>query len=221
MYNSIHCRIALGISIITLLIFGLFTFPLSQRTNAQLQSDKLYYKMMASDNNISNRWIPPSSYVTISLGRNSLEADGGNNNNNAVVTWNQLITGIGLQNKTPPPYFARNYALMHVAIYDALLQSTSKNNNNEKPAEVAVVAGVAAEVLAYLFPENFSSIAALEERQITHIQGYNTSQILDSRIIGHDVGKKVIAYSKMDASDALWDETLPSRSQGIGQVQIL
>ena len=79
MCNSIHCRIVLGISITTLLIFGLYTFPLSQRTNTQLQSDKLYYKMMASDNNISNRWIPPSSYVTISLGRNSLEADGGNN----------------------------------------------------------------------------------------------------------------------------------------------
>src|SRR5688500_16249685 len=83
MDNSIRYRIVLGISITTLLIFGLYTFPLSQRTNAQLQSDKLDYKMMASDNNIfSNRWIPPS-YVTISLGRNSSEAAGGNNNNNA------------------------------------------------------------------------------------------------------------------------------------------
>src|SRR5687768_17782532 len=80
MDNSIRYRIVLGISITTLLIFGLYTFPLSQRTNAQLQSDKLDYKMMASDNNIfSNRWIPPPSYVTISLGRNSSEAAGGNN----------------------------------------------------------------------------------------------------------------------------------------------
>jgi hypothetical protein len=52
MYNSIRYSIVLEISITTLLIFGLYTFPLSQRTNAQLQSDKLDYKLMASDNNI-------------------------------------------------------------------------------------------------------------------------------------------------------------------------
>jgi membrane-associated phospholipid phosphatase len=210
MYNSIRYSIVLEISITTLLIFGLYTFPLSQRTNAQLQSDKLDYKLMASDNNIfSNRWIPPS-YVTISLGRNSSEAAGGNNNNNAVVTWNQLITTIGLEKKIPPPYLARDYALMHIAIYDALLQPTNKTSNNEKPAELAIVAGAAAEVLAYLFPENSSSIAALEEQQITYIPGHNTSQIIEGRIIGHDVGKKVIAYAKTDTSDARWNGTTPS-----------
>ena len=156
MDNSIRYRIVLGISITTLLIFGLYTFPLSQRTNAQLQSDKLDYKMMASDNNIfSNRWIPPS-YVTISLGRNSSEAAGGNNNNNnAVVTWNQLITTIGLEKKIPPPYLARDYALMHIAIYDALLQPTNKTNNNEKPAELAIVAGARSRGVGIFIPRKF------------------------------------------------------------------
>jgi len=159
-------------------------------------------------------FVSPPSYVTISSHRNSSEAVGvnNNNNNNAVLTWNQLLTDIGLQKKTSPPYFAHDYALMHVAIYDALLQSTNKNtNNNEgKPAEAAIVAGAAAEVLTYLFPENLTSIAALEEQQIARIQGQNGSQILDGRMIGHIVGKKVIAYTKTDRSDAQWNETTPS-----------
>jgi hypothetical protein len=76
----------------------------------------------------------------------------------------------------PAPYLARDYALMDVAIYDALFQPT--NNNNEKPADVAIVAGAAAEVLSYLFPENFTSIAVLEGQQITHIQGHDVAKII-------------------------------------------
>jgi hypothetical protein len=95
---------------------------------------------------------------------------------------------------------------MHVAIYDALLQSTNNNTDNRRPSEEAIVAGAAAEVLAYLFPEHLTSIAALEERQLTHIAGHDTSQIVDSRTIGHDVAKKVIAYAETgnNSSDEEW-----------------
>jgi membrane-associated phospholipid phosphatase len=199
--------ICLRIFISALLIFSLTTFHLSQRSNPQLQSDnELYYGMMYP-NNTSNQWKQSSS-VTTSLYRNLSEASiQDTSNNNTIVSWNQLITAIGLQKKTPAPYLARDYALMHVAIFDALLQSTNKNKNNEKPAEVAIVAAAAADVLAYLFPENSTSIAALEEQQITDIQGHNTSQIMRGKIIGHDVGKKVIAYAKTDASDVRWNGT--------------
>jgi membrane-associated phospholipid phosphatase len=78
---------------------------------------------------------------------------------------------------------------------------------------VAIVAGAAAEVLAYLFPENFGSIAALEEQHLTHIAGHDTSQIVEGRTIGHDVGKKIIAYAETgnNSSDQeWWNEKVPS-----------
>lgn len=189
-----HLRIYLTILITLLLFFALSEYHSPQGSNAQFQSDnKVYYKIISSNSSKAIRGDESS-------------------NNNAVVTWNQLMTTIGLQKKTPPPYFARDYALMHVAIHDALFQSAN-DKNNEKPAEIAIVAGAAAEVLAYLFPENFSSIAALEQQQIRQIQGYTTSQILDSRTIGHDIGKKVIVYAKTDnTSDIRWNQSLPSGS---------
>jgi hypothetical protein len=203
MCNHNCFRMCFRILMTALLIFSLSAFHLPQSGNAQLQSDNKvhYYKMMMSDNDALSQLKYSSSYATNSLRRNFSEAvaQDTSNNNNAIVSWNELVTAIGLQKKTSPPYFARDYALMHVAIYDGLLQPTnnnSSNNNEEEPAEVAIVAGAAAEVLEYLFPENFTSIAALEEQQITHIQGQNSSQIISGWTIGHDIGKKVMAYAK-------------------------
>jgi hypothetical protein len=216
-------RMCLEILITPALIFGLSAFYLSQETNTVFQPDKVYFKMMSDNNDTSNQW-KQSSAITIPFHKNSSKAiirgDDSSSNNNAVVSWNQLITTIGLQKKIPAPYLASDYALTHVAIYDALLQVVNKSNNNnsanEKPAEVAVVAGAAAEVLTYLFPENYSSIAILEKQQITHIQGYDTFQTIEGWTTGHNIGKKVIAYAKTDnnnnnnSSDAQWNATLPS-----------
>jgi membrane-associated phospholipid phosphatase len=157
----------------------------------------------------TNQWEHSLSIMT-SLHRNFSEVVVRQNisNNNAIVSWNQLMTAISLQKNMPAPYLARDYALMHVAIYDALLQSNvnNTNNNNKKSTEVAIVAGAAAEVLAYVFPEHLTSIAALEEQQLTHIAGHDTSQIVDSRTIGHDVAKKVLAYAETgnNSSDEEW-----------------
>jgi membrane-associated phospholipid phosphatase len=209
-------RVYLGIFITVLLFLSLSVLPLSHWTNAQSQlNDNVDYEMKFdnSDGDYStNEWGQSLSIMT-SLNRDFSEAvEQDTSNNNAIVSWNQLMTAIGSQKNMPAPYLARDYALMHVAIYDALLQPINNNTNNKKSSEEAIVAGAAAEVLAYLFPENFNSIAALEEQQLTHIVGYDTSQIVDGKTIGHDVGKKVIAYAEMDnTSDApWWNETVPS-----------
>jgi membrane-associated phospholipid phosphatase len=222
-YNKYGCfSVYLGIFITVLLFLGLSVVPLSQRTNAQTQlDDNVDHKMMFDNNEgdatTSNHW-EQSLFMMTSVNRDFSEALGQNiSNNNPIVSWNQMMTALGLQKNMPAPYLARDYALMHVAIYDALLQSTNNNNNNtnnKKTAEAAIVAGAAAEVLAYLFPENIASIAALEEQQLTHIAGHNTSQIVDGKTIGHDVAKKAIAYAEtIDTSDAqLRNETAPSSS---------
>jgi PAP2 superfamily len=186
-------RAYLGISITLLLFLSLSVSNLSQRTTAQPQlDDNVHYYSL-------HKTFPKAVMSDTS------------NNSNPVTSWNQLMTAISLQKEIPAPYLARDYALMHVAIHDALLQPTNEiTNNNEKPAEVAIVAGAAAEMLAYLFPENFTSIAALEEQQITHIKGHDNSQVADGNTIGHDVGKKVIEYAKTETTDTQWNETVPS-----------
>jgi membrane-associated phospholipid phosphatase len=209
-------RVYLGILITVLLFFSLSIVPLSHRTNAQphLNDNKVDYEMIfdnndgSDDNSSTDQWEQSLSMMT-SLNRDFPQTVGRNiSNNNPIVSWNQMMTTIGSQKNIPAPYLARDYALMHIAIYDALLQSTNNNAaNNKKSSEGAIVAGAAAEVLAYLFPENFASIAALEEQQLTtHIVGDDTSQIVDLRTIGHDVAKKVIAYAETgnDSSDEEW-----------------
>jgi hypothetical protein len=206
-----RCRMYLGILITVLLFFSLLLAPLSHRTNAQphLNDNKVDYEMIFGNNdNNTNQWKQSLSMMT-SLNRDFSQTVGQNiSNNNPIVSWNQMMTTIGSQKNIPAPYLASDYALMHVAIYDALLQSTNNNNtaNNKKSSEGAIVAGAAAQVLEYLFPENFASIVTLEEQQLTHIAGHDTSQIVDGRIIGHDVAKKVIAYAETgnNSSDEEW-----------------
>ena len=215
-----RCRMYLGILITVLLFFSLSTVPLSHRTNAQphLNDNTVDYEMIFDndgndDNSSTNQWEQSLSMMT--LNRDFSQTVGQNiSNNNPIVSWNQMMTAIGSQKNIPAPYLARDYALMHVAIYDALLQSTNNNNdNNKKSSERAIVAGAAAEVLAYLFPENFASIVTLEEQQLTHIAGDDTSQIVDLRTIGHDVAKKVIAYAETgnnSSDEEWWNLKMPS-----------
>lgn len=226
-YGGGNCKICdpsrmyLGIFIAVLLLFGLLVVPLLQGTNAQPHlNDKVNYETIFDDNDdgggddSTNQWEQSLSMMT-SLNGDFSKALGQNiSSNNAIVSWNQMMTTIGLQKWMPAPTLARDYALMHIAIYDALLQSTNNNNtNNKKSAEVAIVAGAAAEVLAYLFPEYFASIAALEEQQLTHIAGHDTSQIVDGRTIGQNVGKEIIAYAETgnnSSDEESWNEKMPS-----------
>jgi membrane-associated phospholipid phosphatase len=210
-----RCRVYLGILITVLLFFSPLVSPLSHRTNAQphLNDNKVDYEMIFGNNDDNtNQWEQSLSMMT-SQNRDFSEALGQNiSNNNAIVSWNQMMTVIGSQKNMPAPYLASDYALMHVAIYDALLQSTN-NTDNSIPLEEAVIAGAAAEVLAYLFPEHLTSIAAFEERQLTHIAGHDNSQIVDSRTIGHDVAKKVIAYAETgnnSSDEEWWNLKMPS-----------
>ncbi len=55
---------------------------------------------------------------------------------NPVVTWNQFTTTLGLQHHVPAPYLARDYALVHVAIYDALLLTINNNNGFAVGAQI-------------------------------------------------------------------------------------
>jgi hypothetical protein len=146
-------------------------------------------------------------------------------NNNSVVTWNEMTTSIGLQKKVSPPYLARDYALVHVAMYDALLKIMKIKEYNSTPAaQTAIAAGAASEVLTYLFPDNATQIAALEAAQLAAgMRGYdndnnsnnNAGQITSASTIGHNIGKKVVNYARTDGSSEVWNGTMPPPSPGV------
>ena len=99
--------------------------------------------------------------------------------------WHDIALSEVMRNNLPWNYAMRDFALLHVAIYDAMVAAwDSKYRYNRKrpsevdgklttelanprspsyPAEHAVAAGAAAEVLSYIFPDRVSDFAAKAE----------------------------------------------------------
>ncbi|HVE46245.1 MAG TPA: vanadium-dependent haloperoxidase [Acidimicrobiales bacterium] len=134
-----------------------------------------------------------------------------------------------------PPLSSRNYALVHVAMYDAAVASWHWKYAYEVeppegvdtlvpagaefsyPSEHAAMAGAASTVLAALYP-NESALRLeemAEEAATSRVQaGTNTpSDVAAGLDLGRAVGEKVIAYAKTDGADQKWDGKRPP---GIG-----
>ena len=124
---------------------------------------------------------------------------------NPVVSWNVFTGELGVLHNHGPPDLARDYVLVHVAIYDALLLA---NNMKGNPSQAAIVAGAASEVLQHLFPENVEQIIAMESSEIASLPE-EKGKINSGLNIGHNVGKKVVAYAKADGYDTVWDGIIP------------
>lgn len=127
---------------------------------------------------------------------------------NPVVTWNTFTGRLGVLHQHGPPDLARDYVLVHVAIYDALLKANSIKGN---PSQAAVVAGAASEVLQYLFPDNAAQIIGVESSEIASIHD-KKGKIQNGLDIGHKIGKKVVKYAKTDGYNTPWDGNIPPGS---------
>ncbi len=125
---------------------------------------------------------------------------------NPVIVWNQLTTTLGLSHKLPPPFLAHDYALVQVAIYDALLS----NANNKTVSQTAIVAGAAHEVLSYLFPMDATTISSTFNSQLTSITRYTSDNIQSATKQGEKTGDAVIAYAQTDGSSNAWDGVIPT-----------
>ncbi len=139
---------------------------------------------------------------TASYGRPS----GGPKYNNPPVFWNDVTTELGRKAGLPPPLFARAYALVQVAIYDALVVGHDLRRGGLK--EEAVAAGAASEVLLYLFPNDRARI----QDAVTSQFGVHRPRGVFARawFLGQTVGKLVVDYGKKDGSDAVFTGTPPS-----------
>ncbi len=134
-----------------------------------------------------------------------------------------------------PVRSSRILALLHVAIYDALVATWDAKYAYERrppfqvdrrvrrrvpdpgvpsyPSEHAAAAAAAAAVLEYLFPledpERFRSmVRAVAEARIAAGVAF-PSDVEAGLALGRAVAERVIAYAKTDGSDAEWTGTMP------------
>src|SRR5574341_1894799 len=100
------------------------------------------------------------------------------------TVWNELTTELGLKAKLPPPALARAYALVQVAIYDAIVAHL----DGYQPPR-ALAAGAASLVLNYLFPSDAARIKEVTEEQIQLSVGPNPGLINAGFRIGRGKGQ--------------------------------
>ena len=126
---------------------------------------------------------------------------------NPVVFWNQLTRDLGTAAKLPPPMLARDYALVQVGVFEALVASGNRLRGHLPPQ--AVAAGVASRVLTFLFPADGALIDAAAAEQIS-LAGGPQGAVLGGWALGRAVGQIVVARGKRDGSNLPFDGTVPS-----------
>lgn len=133
------------------------------------------------------------------------------------------------------PRVARGMSMMNVAIYDALIAAWNAKytyqrlrpsqvdptlatwvavpNSPAYPAEHAVVAGAAAAILGYVYPDDAPMFEAKAEeaahsRVLAGVQ--YPSDVEAGLELGRQVAQLVIERANIDGSDATWDGTMPT-----------
>ena len=122
-----------------------------------------------------------------------------------VLFWGDLTTTLSRAGALPPPRFARAYALIHVAIYDALYAGHDRARGGL--SGTALVAGAASKVLKYLFPAAAAEIDAAVQAQLA---GDDRRVVLRSLRLGSRVGDLVVRYGQNDRSDMTFTGTMPT-----------
>ncbi len=149
--------------------------------------------------------------------------------------WQEIALAEALRNNLPWNYAIRDFALVHAAIYDAMVAAwDSKYAYNRPrpnkadaslttelpdppspsyPAEHAVAAGTAATVLSYLFPDRASYFADKAEeagrsRVLAGVQ--YPSDVSAGLELGRKVAALVVERGKADGSDAKWTGSVPT-----------
>jgi membrane-associated phospholipid phosphatase len=149
--------------------------------------------------------------------------------------WSEIAVAEHLKIGTPWQIAVRDLALMHIAVYDAMIAAWDSKYaymrprpsavnaslatvvpnppSPSYPAEHAVAAGAASEVLAYLFPQRadyFRQLAG-EAARSRLVAGVNyQSDIVAGLALGREVAALVIARGKADGTDAKWAGSVPT-----------
>jgi membrane-associated phospholipid phosphatase len=149
--------------------------------------------------------------------------------------WSEIAVAEHLKNGIGWPIAARNLALMHIAIYDAMVAAWDSKYAHKRlhpsvvrvglttaaadpaspsyPSEHAVAAGAASEVLAYVFPDRaaFFREKAEEAARSRMTAGVSYPSDVDAGLaLGRKVAALVIARGKADGTDAKWTGSVPA-----------
>jgi membrane-associated phospholipid phosphatase len=153
----------------------------------------------------------------------------------ATKPWTETAFEFVSKNAKNPPLSSRNYALVHVAMHDAVVASYHwKYQYNAKapdgvstlipvspdpsyPSEHAAMAGAASKVLAFLYPGESAlrlDEMAEEAAESRVVAGTNTPSDVEAGLaLGRAIADKVIAYAKTDGAGTPWNGRRPA---GIG-----
>ncbi len=142
-------------------------------------------------------------------------ADGGRSDSPPVqrgtdpsLFWNRVTTGSGLKAKLPPPLFARAFALVHIAIYDAL--AAADRRDREDLSSRAIAAGAASAVLDYLFPADSAHVDSAARGQLIADRRHNARRILRSWVLGQRVGQIAVIHGQHDGHAAVFAGPMPT-----------
>ena len=149
--------------------------------------------------------------------------------------WTQLTIAQLNQKPINVPRANRLLALLHVAIYDAMVAAWDAKYayNRQHPGELdpklivrlanpaspaypderAVAAGAAATILTYIYPDDAKTFADLAQAagQSRLLAGVSfPSDVKAGLDLGRAVAAKVIEHAKADGSDAKWTGTVPT-----------
>lgn len=146
------------------------------------------------------------------------------------MRWNELQRSLVIARRTPPPMAARGFALVSVAMYDAMVAAWDakyaymrarpwqlpgapqvfgiKPNTPSYVSERAAISAAAAPVLRYLFPQPGDQaivVAKLQSAMEADLYAgiHFRSDVEAGREMGERIGSLVVAYARGDhASDA-------------------
>lgn len=149
--------------------------------------------------------------------------------------WNEIALAQVQSKPITNPRVGRLFALLNVAIYDAVIAAWDAKYayNRQRPSEVAtslatvlpnpaspsypseqaVAAGAASAILAYIYPDDAASFNAKAEEagRSRLLAGVNyPSDVTTGLALGRAVAAKLIERAKADGSDAKWTGTVPT-----------
>jgi membrane-associated phospholipid phosphatase len=149
--------------------------------------------------------------------------------------WSEIAVAEHLKNGTPWQIAARDLALMHIAIYDAMIAAWDSKFAYQRPrpsvtrtdlktalanppypsypSAYAVAAGAASEVLAYIYPDRADEFRdkAKEGAQSRVLAGVNyPSDVAEGLALGKQVAALVIERGKQDGTSTKWTGSVPS-----------
>jgi membrane-associated phospholipid phosphatase len=154
----------------------------------------------------------------------------------AVLPWTEVALGLIKESKPSPVRAARALALLHAAVYDAVVATWDAKAAYPRPApsvaipeltplrgavpadasfpsEQAAVAGAASTVLAYLFPAAAGEQTGLADEAASSRLWAGTSYRSDVEAglaLGRSVGERAVERGMADGSDAAWTGDRPT-----------